>query len=280
MANDFSRDILFCRMIGILTQAELDMLATKTVAVPGCGGAGFTHAESLVRMGIGRIKIADFDTFGPENMGRQFGATIHTIGKNKVDVLEERLRSINPALRVETFDGVTENTIDDFLEGVDAICDAIDYWAIGSRRLMYREARERGIPVAMAGPQGFGANLHIFDPSGMSFDEYYDLRDGQSEEEMRVNFGLGLHPAQLYRHSLDDPNLNFKNRGGSVLSLSCLLCTSLVSTVALSHLTGKQVALKPVPFIYQIDLAAAKFEELHIPDGVRGIKSDPRAFLR
>ncbi len=279
MANDFSRDILFCRMIGILSQAELDALAAKTVAVPGCGGAGFTHAESMVRMGIGRIKIADFDTFGPENMGRQFGATIHTIGKNKVDVLEERLKSINPALAVETFDGVTESTIEDFLDGVDAICDAIDYWAIGSRRLMYREARKHGVPVAMAGPQGFGANLHIFDPQGMTFDEYYDLHDGQSEEEMRVNFGLGLHPAQLYRHSLDDPNLDFRNRGGSVLSLSCLLCTTLVSTVALSHLTGKHIALKPVPFIYQIDIAAAKFAELHVPEGVRGIKSNPQPFL-
>ena len=44
MSNSFSRDVLFCRMIGILAQEELDALAAKTVAVPGCGGAGFTHA--------------------------------------------------------------------------------------------------------------------------------------------------------------------------------------------------------------------------------------------
>ena len=275
MLQDFSRDVLFCRMIGILTRDDLDRLATKTVAVPGCGGAGFTHAESLVRMGVGRIKIADFDVFGAENIGRQFGATIHTVGRNKVDVLHERLKSINPAIVVDTFDGVTNDNIDDFLDGVDIVCDAIDYFAITSRRLLYGVARERGIPVVIAGPVGFGATLHIFDPHAMSFDDFFDLDDGQSEDEMLANFGVGLNPAQLYRRSLDDQNLDFKNRSGSVLSSTCLLSTALVGIVALTRLLGKDTALKAVPYIYQLDLAAGQFVELHIPRGTKGIKAEP-----
>jgi molybdopterin/thiamine biosynthesis adenylyltransferase len=267
-------------MIGILTQQDLDRLGSKTVAVPGAGGVGFTHAESLVRMGIGGIRIADFDTFSAENMGRQFGATVHTVGRDKLEVLSERLKSINPALAVDAFDGVREDNIDRFLDGVDMVCDAIDYFAIASRRLMYGEARKRGIPVVIAGPVGFGANLHLFDPEGMSFDAYFDLHDGQSEEEMLLNFGRGLNPAELYRYSLEDQNLDFKNRTGSVLSSTCLLCTALVGTVALAHLVGKPIAVKPVPYLYQLDLAAAKFEELHIPAGVKGIKARPELYRR
>lgn len=275
MSQDFSRDVLFCRMIGILTQDELDRLATKTVAVPGCGGAGFTHAESLVRMGVGRLKIADFDVFGAENIGRQFGATVHTVGRNKVDVLDERLRSINPAIVVDTFDGVRKDNVDHFLDGVDIVCDAIDYFAISSRRLLYSTARRHGIPVVIAGPVGFGATLHIFDPHGMSFDDFFDLNDGQSEDEMLANFGTGLIPAQLYRHSLDDQNLDFKNRSGSVLSSTCLLTTALAGIVTLTRLLGKNTALKPVPHVYQIDLAAGQFVELHIPGGAKDIKTRP-----
>jgi tRNA threonylcarbamoyladenosine dehydratase len=228
MEAKFDRDTLFCRMIGLLGHAQLDVLAEKAVAVPGCGGVGYTHAESLTRMGVGRIKIADFDTFGAENIGRQFGATIHTVGRSKTAVLEERLHSINPAIVVDAFKEVSDTTIGRFLAGVDFVCDAIDYFSIAPRRLMYREARKHGIPVACSGPVGFGATLHIFEPGGMSFDEYYDLRDGQTEDEMLLNFGTGLNPGQLFRHSLDNQNLDFKNRSGSVVSSSCLLCCALL----------------------------------------------------
>jgi tRNA threonylcarbamoyladenosine dehydratase len=278
--ESFERDVLFARMIGILTQHDLDALADKGVAVPGAGGAGFTHAESIVRMGIGRINIADFDTFSAINIGRQFGATIHTVGHSKTAVLAERLISINPALALQSFEGVHQDNIDRFLDGVDIVCDAIDYFAIASRRLMYQAARRRNIPVVIAGPVGFGANLHIFTPDGMSFDEYFDLSDGQSEDEMLDNFAVGLIPGQLYRHSLDNQNLDFKNRSGSVVSSSCLLCTALVGVVALTRLVGKSTLLKPVPHVYQIDIAAGKFAELHVPQGVRGIRAAPRSYWR
>ena len=275
MSNSFSRDVLFCRMIGILAQNELDALAAKTVAVPGCGGVGFTHAESLVRMGIGRIKIADFDVFSAENIGRQFGATVHTVGKNKVSVLEERLRSINPSIAIDTFDGVREDNVEQFLDGVDIVCDAIDYFEIAPRRLLYGRARKRNVPVVIAGPVGFGVTLHIFDPQSMSFDDYFDLADDQSEAEMLLNFGTGLNPAQLFRHSLDNQNLDFKDRLGSVLSSTCLLSTAFIGVVALTRLLGRPTALRPVPHIYQFDLAAGRFVELHIPGGAKDIKSRP-----
>ncbi len=276
----FDRDTLFCRMVGILTPQELASLADKVVAVPGAGGVGFTHAESLARMGIGTLRISDFDAFGPENIGRQFGATMHTVGREKVEVLRDRLHSINPALAVEPFGKLTEDNIARFLDGGHFVADAIDYFSIAPRRMLHREARRRRIPVAIAGPVGYGATLHLFHPDHMSFDEYFDLSDGKGEEENLLSFGEGLGPAQLYRHYMADRNLDFERKGGSVLSSSCLLCTSLVGTVALRLLLAKPGFFKPVPYVYQIDLMAGAMVELHIPEGVRAIKRDPEKYRR
>lgn len=280
MNDRFAREVLFCRMVGILTPAQLDELAGKTVAVAGAGGVGFTHAEALVRMGVGKIKISDFDTFGPENMGRQFGCTVHTVGRSKVEVLRERLNSINPALIVEQFGALAQDNVSDFLDGVDAVCDGMDYFHIEPHRALNREARRRRIPVAVSGPVGFGASLHYFDADHMSFDEYFDLRDDHSDLQNMRNWGLGLGPANLYRHYMNDRHVDFENRSGSVVSVSCLLCTTLSGNVVLGRLLGRDMFFKPVPFVYQIDMMAGKFVELHIPDGVRGIKANPEKYLR
>lgn len=279
-SDPFHRDILFSRMLGIVSQEELDRLGTFTIAVPGCGGVGFTHAEALVRMGIGGIRIADFDEFGPENFNRQFGATIHTVGRSKAEVLKERLLSINPALRIRVFDGVSTETIDDFLDGVDMVCDAMDYFVIQPRRLMYAEARRRNLPVVVAGPIGFGATVHLFEPDGMSFDSFFDLHDDQDEEEMLINFGLGLNPAQLHRHYMTDPKLDFEARKVASVSASCLLATTLSTSTAIRRLLGHPISFRPVPWVQQIDYVAGAFVQIDTDQGVTSIRQAPTRYIR
>ena len=280
MPDPFDRNVLFCRMIGMLTQEQLDSLAHKTVAVGGAGGVGYTHAESLVREGVGRIKISDFDTFGPENMGRQFGCTVDTVGRKKAEVLEERLMSINPALKVERFGALDHSNIPSFVEGVDFICDAVDYFQILARRPLHAEARKHRIPVMIAGPQGYGCTAHLFEPDHMSFDEYFDLHDGMSEQEQLDNWSAGLGPTHMYRHYSSEPYLDMKRRYTSTVSGVCLLSTAVLASIALRRLLNQPVAIKPVPYIYHIDLAMARFDEVHIPDGVRGIKANPERYYR
>jgi hypothetical protein len=43
---------------------------------------------------------------------------------------------------------------------------------VDARRLLYRKAREKGIYAILAAPLAYGATLHIFDPKGMTFDEF------------------------------------------------------------------------------------------------------------
>lgn len=280
MTDKFDRNILFCRMIGLLTQAELDSLAHKTVAVGGAGGVGFTHAETLVRQGIGRIKISDFDAFGPENMGRQFGCTVHTVGRDKAEVLEERLMSINPALKVERFGALNAGNIADFLDDVDFVGDAVDYFAVKAHRLLHGEAHRRRIPSMLAAPQGYGCTVHFFDPDDMSFDQYFDLNDAMTEQEQLENWSTGLGPSHMYRHYLSERHLNMEKRTASVVSAVCLLSTAVLAAVALRRLLDQPVAFKPIPYMYHIDLVTARFEEIHIPNGVKGIKADPEKYFR
>ena len=65
----------------------------------GVGGVGGFVCEALVRAGIGTIDIVDKDTVDITNLNRQIIATHDTIGRPKVEVMKERMLSINPEIR-------------------------------------------------------------------------------------------------------------------------------------------------------------------------------------
>lgn len=266
--DNYSRDVLFSRMVGLISEEELDKLKDKKVAIPGCGGTGFTYAECLVRMGVGEIHISDRDTFGPENMNRQFGCTIETVGNPKVEVLHDRLASINPALNITKFNEVSEENINDFLNGVDVVCDTMDFFVIKPRRLLYNKARERGITVIICCPVAWGVTSHRFEPTGMSFDEFFGISDDMDEQEQLSRFGNGLAPAELYKGYIDSPNLDFGAKTVSSLSSSCLMATSWGSSIALNVLLGNEIGFKPIPHCYNFDIRAGKYEAMCFPNGV------------
>ncbi|MGC2049123.1 MAG: ThiF family adenylyltransferase [Gallionella sp.] len=110
----------FSRNIGWLTQNEQDRLRNSRIAIAGMGGVGGIHLVTLARLGVGKFSIADFDTFDLVNFNRQAGANIRTLGQEKAKVMAEQARDINPELDIRVLpDGVNEQNLDDFLNGVD-----------------------------------------------------------------------------------------------------------------------------------------------------------------
>ena len=89
MQNQFSRTEL------LIGKPALDTLAGSRIAVFGIGGVGSYVTEVLARSGIGELDIIDNDRVCPTNINRQLYALLSTIGKNKVDVAEERILDIN-----------------------------------------------------------------------------------------------------------------------------------------------------------------------------------------
>ena len=90
--NQFSRTEI------LIGKDNIDKLAQSKVAVFGVGGVGSYVVEALVRAGIGEITIIDADVIDETNINRQLLATIDVVGQAKVDVLEKRILSINPAI--------------------------------------------------------------------------------------------------------------------------------------------------------------------------------------
>ena len=94
MEEQFSRTEL------LVGDKAMNRLAQSRVAVFGIGGVGGYVVEALVRSGIGAIDLIDHDQISLSNLNRQIIATRDTLGRDKVEVMQERIHSINPDCKV------------------------------------------------------------------------------------------------------------------------------------------------------------------------------------
>lgn len=253
MAFQFDYHDAFSRNLGWVTEDEQQKLRSSRIGIGGLGGVGGSHLLSLCRLGVGRFHIADFDTFDVVNFNRQAGAMMSTLGRPKATVLEEMARDINPTLELEVFpDGVQENNLERFLEGVDLYVDGLDFFAFDARRATFSACARLGIPAITAAPLGIGAAFLYFEPGGMSFEEYFRL-EGCDEYEMGLRFLLGLSPAMLQRGYLVDPSRVDLSAGkGPSTIAACQLCSGLVAAESLKVLLGRG-RLHAAPHGYQFD---------------------------
>lgn len=90
----------FTRTKLILGQDGIDKLQNSRVAVFGIGGVGGFAAEALARAGIGAIDLIDKDKVDVTNINRQIIAAESTVGRDKVEVMKERILDIGPEIRV------------------------------------------------------------------------------------------------------------------------------------------------------------------------------------
>jgi tRNA A37 threonylcarbamoyladenosine dehydratase len=112
----------------LLGNEVMDRIAQKRVIIFGVGGVGSWCAESLVRSGVRQLTIVDSDRVCITNINRQLMATIQTVGQVKVEVLRDRLLTINPSARITALQKIfTQENADEFeLGSYDYVIDAID----------------------------------------------------------------------------------------------------------------------------------------------------------
>ena len=137
---------------------KTDLLAAKHVLAVGTGGVGAAAVELLVRAGVGELTVADGDTVETTNRNRQLPALVSTLGRPKIEVMAERLKDINPELRLHTVNRfLTETDMDELLAGTafDLVLDAID--TVAPKTALLAGAVRRGIPVVSS--MGAGARL-------------------------------------------------------------------------------------------------------------------------
>lgn len=154
------KQLKFSRLEKVIGFDNLNNLSNKTVLVLGVGGVGGYVVESLARSNIGTLILVDYDKVEESNINRQIIALNSTIGKSKVDVLEERIKDINSGCKVIKIDKFIDdkNYLELFDNNIDYFVDACDTVLV--KKLVIKECLKRNIPFISS--MGTGNKL---DPS-------------------------------------------------------------------------------------------------------------------
>ena len=119
----YSRQIVL-KDVGVVGQKKI---LNSKVLIVGAGGLGCPVADYLSRAGVGTIGIADFDKINLSNIHRQNLYNSNDIGKYKVDVVKEKIKSINPLVKIKTYKKkITEKNLNNIIKIFDIIVDGSD----------------------------------------------------------------------------------------------------------------------------------------------------------
>lgn len=138
---------MFDRVISFVGKDNLEKIKNTTVLVVGLGGVGGYALEGLVRSGIGNVILMDYDKVDFSNLNRQIITNQNNIGKYKVEVAMERVKSINPECKIiihNTFlDKDTINILNNYK--IDYIVDACD--SVQAKKLLIDYAMNNDIKL-------------------------------------------------------------------------------------------------------------------------------------
>ena len=212
----------FSRSEALLGIETMESLRTKRVILFGIGGVGSWCAEALIRTGLTHLTIVDGDTVQPSNVNRQLPATRETLGRPKVEVLKERLLTINPKAEIvaihrmynptpkefydrpqdarssgalhPTREGEKEKAYDFRIEEYDYVIDAIDSVAAKTDLIM-NATRTKGVKIFSS----MGAALR-FDPTRVTTGELMAIKGDALAKAVRARMKkIGLHPYRKVR---------------------------------------------------------------------------------
>ena len=119
----YSRQIVL-KDVGVVGQKKI---RSSKVLIVGAGGLGCPIVDYLSRAGVGTIGIADFDKINLSNIHRQNLYNSKDIGKYKVDVVKEKIKSINPFTKIKTYKKkITSKNLNNVIKSFDIIVDGSD----------------------------------------------------------------------------------------------------------------------------------------------------------
>ncbi len=158
----------FSRTAMLIGEEGIEKLNKSKVAIFGIGGVGSFVVEGLVRAGVQNFILVDKDVVDITNLNRQIIATNKTIGKDKVEIMKQRILDINPNAKVEIFKEFfmpdCKTKILD--QSVDYIVDAVD--TVSAKIELVIQAERLDIPIISA--MGTGNKL---DPTKFEIADIY-----------------------------------------------------------------------------------------------------------
>ena len=188
----------------------IEKLKNSNIMLVGVGGVGGYTAEMLVRSGIGKITLMDFDTISISNINRQIIALHSNVGNFKTTELKNRLLDINPNCNITTInERITKNNLNLLNNGYNIIIDAID--SVDDKVEMIKYCIYNNIPIISA----LGAGNRIGIPKFEVCDIYETYNDGLAKKIRKL-----LRENKLSKHlcvsTKDTPIKNTSTEIGSI----------------------------------------------------------------
>lgn len=168
----FSYQEFTTRNLGFVDAAGQQRLRDATVFVCGTGGMGGAAILALARAGIGRLIIADIDTFEVSNLNRQVFAFTDTLDQHKAEVTAQTVRRINPELEVTVYKDDWPAHVTDSVHAAAVTLNGTD--DLGASLLLYRTAR--------------AAHKPVIDAYAASLPSVYVTRPGKPTPEERLGY--------------------------------------------------------------------------------------------
>lgn len=211
----------------LLIGKKVELVAQKHVLILGLGGVGGYAAESIVRSGIKEITIIDADRIVPSNINRQIIATTKNIGQYKTDVLETRLKDINPNLVIHKFTQyITPNNLEEiFVIKPDYVIDCCDSISTKEAIISYCVKHQ----IKLISSMGTGNKLH---PERLKIMKLKDTSYDPIAKKLRKYVKEQKIKQDIYVVCSDEPKVvqNVKDipSNAFVPAIAGLLCTSYV----------------------------------------------------
>src|SRR3989338_430378 len=173
--NKSSYDEITQRNFGVYSKEDQKKLRSARITIVGVGCDGGMDAYILARMGIGHIKLIDFDVNEYSNLNRQPASFYDSIGKKKVEVAKIEFSRFNPFIEIEAVDAkLTEENAENLLKGSDVCIQGMD--SMLGRIIFHRATKKLGIPaVTMTGQPPYRNFISTLLPSGPTYEELFGI---------------------------------------------------------------------------------------------------------
>ena len=165
---------MIARQVPLVSREEQEKFRNAKITVIGCGGIGGETIEMLARMGVGELVLVDEDSFDLTNMNRQTLATVDDLDKDKSEVAANKVKSINPYVKVTSYSKhVDKDNIDEIIGDSKIVIDALDN--VLTRVIVSRKASEKKIPYVHGAIHGTLGQITVFLANTKSYEEMFGL---------------------------------------------------------------------------------------------------------
>lgn len=178
-------------------EAALQNFTQSHVVVIGVGGVGSWAVEALARNAIGALTLIDMDVVAESNINRQLPAMSDTLGKNKIDVMAERIKQINPDCKVTLIDDflTTENIAELIDSQTDYVIDCIDNSRVKAALIAW--CKRQKLKIITLGGAGGQTNPSLIKIADLSKTEHDPLLS-KTRKLLRQNYRFTSNPKRRF----------------------------------------------------------------------------------